>query len=49
MTATAVRPAPLKPDAKPSGASRRFGYLVAIAVNVGLIYAANNLLTWNWA
>jgi len=30
----------------PSGA-RRFGYFISIAVNVLMMYAANNLLRWN--
>ena len=29
-------------------AGRRFGYTVAIAVNVGLIYVVQNLLEWDW-
>ncbi len=27
---------------------RRFGYTVAIAVNIGLIYVVQNLLEWDW-
>lgn len=31
----------------PSGA-RRFGYFMTIAMNIAMIYVANNLLNWNW-
>ena len=43
MTTTEIRPVT---DPKPSQqpAIRRFGYLVAIAVNFGLIAVANNIL-----
>lgn len=27
--------------------ARQFGYIIAIAVNIALIYIANNLLNWN--
>ncbi len=30
----------------PSGA-RRFGYIITILINLGLMYAANHLLEWN--
>ena len=29
-------------------AARRFGYLVAIGVNLILLYVVNNLLEWEW-
>lgn len=46
MTTTEIRPATdLKPH-QPS-ATRRFGYLVAIAVNLGMIAAVNNILEWD--
>ncbi|MDH5421186.1 MAG: hypothetical protein OEY55_05235 [Acidimicrobiia bacterium] len=46
MTTTEIRPVT---DPKPSQqpAIRRFGYLVAIAVNFGLIAVANNILEWD--
>ena len=46
MTTTEVRP---RPDVKsrPTRAGRRFGYLVAIAVNFGLIAVVNNILEWD--
>ncbi len=46
MTTTEVRP---RPDVKsrPTRAGRRFGYLVAIAVNFGLIAVVNNILDWD--
>ena len=28
--------------------SKRLGYLVAIAVNVAMLYVVNNLLAWGW-
>ena len=31
---------------KPSG-GRRFGYFISIIIQSGLLYAANNLLSWN--
>lgn len=33
----------------PSAAARRFGYLIAIAVNAALLYAVNNVLSWDVA
>lgn len=33
---------------RPSLAARRVGYVIAIAVNVGLLIIANNLLDWGW-
>ena len=32
---------------KMPSAARQFGYIVTIAVNIALIYIANNLLNWN--
>lgn len=32
---------------KMPSAAKQFGYIVAIAVNIALIYIANNLLNWN--
>ena len=31
---------------RPSPASRRFGYVIAIVINIVLIVIANNLLDW---
>ena len=36
------------PTTRRSSAARRFGYLVAIAVNAVLLWAANQLLVWGW-
>jgi hypothetical protein len=33
---------------RPSAPARRFGYLVAIAVNAVMLWAANQLLAWGW-
>ena len=33
---------------RPSPASRRFGYVIAIVINIVLIVIANNLLDWGW-
>lgn len=32
---------------EPSGAGRRFGYILAILINAGMLYVANNLLAWD--
>ena len=45
QTLTHPKPAPTKPGSSP--ATRRFGYVVAILVNVALLIAANNLLAWD--
>ena len=45
QTLTHPRPGRTKPG--PSPATRRFGYMVAILVNVALLIAANNLLAWD--
>jgi hypothetical protein len=45
QTLTQPKPAPTKP--RPSPSTRRFGYVVAILVNVALLIAANNLLAWD--
>lgn len=34
------------PDVKRAG--RKFGYSVAIAVNLALLFVANNILAWGW-
>jgi len=34
-------------DNMPSSA-RRFGYFMAIVVNIAMIYVANNILNWKW-
>ena len=39
------RPAPTRPG--PSPGTRRFGYLVAVLVNVALLVVVNNLLAWD--
>ena len=46
MTTTEIRPAT---DSKPTGPSAitRFGYLVAIAVNFGMVAVVNNILEWD--
>ena len=36
------------PTTRRSSAARRFGYLVAIAVNAALLWAVNQLLVWGW-
>ena len=36
------------PTTRRSSAARRFGYLVAIAVNAALLWAVNRLLVWGW-
>jgi hypothetical protein len=36
------------PTTRRPSAARRFGYLVAIAVNAVLLWAANQLLDWGW-
>ena len=33
---------------RPSSATERFGYLVAIAVNIAMLVIANNILAWGW-
>jgi hypothetical protein len=48
MTLTQTTPSRIFHRPRPSAAARRFGYLVAIAVNAGLLYIANNLLAWEW-
>jgi hypothetical protein len=42
---TATKPTPL--ITKPSDLTRRSGYVIAIAVNVVMLYVVNNLLAWN--
>lgn len=37
------------PRTRQSAAQRRFGYLVAIVVNAGLLYVVNNILDWDVA
>jgi hypothetical protein len=44
MAAT-VRGTPRK---RAAVAARRFGYIVAIVINVAFIVIANNLVEWNW-
>jgi hypothetical protein len=48
MTTTPTRPRPVFARSRPSAATRRFGYVVAIGVNVVLLYVVNNLLEWEW-
>ena len=36
------------PTTRRSSATRRFGYLVVIAVNAVLLWAVNQLLVWGW-
>ncbi len=47
MEQTMTRPeaAPTKP--RPSPATRRFGYFVAVLVNVAMLIVVNNLLAWD--
>jgi hypothetical protein len=33
---------------RPTVGARRFGYVIAIAINIALIVIANNLLDWGW-
>jgi hypothetical protein len=47
MTTTEIHPTDTKPP--PPVAARRFGYVVAIAVNFGLIAVVNNVLEWDVA
>ena len=37
------------PKTRQSATQRRFGYLVAVAVNAGLLYVVNNILDWDVA
>lgn len=46
MTTTEIRPATDRKPTQPP-ATRRFGYLIAIAVNFGLIAVVNNILEWD--
>lgn len=48
MITTPTRPGRVFTRSCPSVTTRRFGYVVAIAVNAFLFYAANNLLAWEW-
>ncbi|MGZ8755524.1 MAG: hypothetical protein ACXW15_10100, partial [Acidimicrobiia bacterium] len=45
QTMTHTKPAPAKPG--PSPATRRFGYFVAVLVNVAMLIVVNNLLAWD--
>jgi hypothetical protein len=45
QTRTQTKPAPAKPG--PSPATRRFGYFVAVLVNVAMLIVVNNLLAWD--
>ncbi len=47
MEQTLTHPEPVRTKPGPSPATRRFGYMVAILVNVALLIAANNLLAWD--
>jgi hypothetical protein len=47
MEQTLTHPKPARTKPGPSAATRRFGYMVAIVVNVFLLIAANNLLAWD--
>jgi hypothetical protein len=47
MEQTLTQPKPARTKPGPSPATRRFGYMVAIVVNVFLLIAANNLLAWD--
>ncbi|HSR43928.1 MAG TPA: hypothetical protein VLT15_01695 [Acidimicrobiia bacterium] len=40
-------PDPQPTGRRPTAVARRFGYLIAIAVNAVLLYAVNNLLGWD--
>ena len=42
---TVTRPTPM--TATTSGVARRSGYVIAIAVNVVMLYVVNNLLAWD--
>jgi hypothetical protein len=48
MSLTQTTPSRIFHRSRPSAATRRFGYVVAIAVNAGLLYVVNNLLAWEW-
>ncbi len=43
---TITEPAPVRTAQPPAG--RRFGYFVAAAVNVAMIYIVHNVLDWGW-
>ena len=45
QTTTKPKPSPTKPP--PSPATRRFGYFVAMLVNVAMLIVVNNLLAWD--
>jgi len=47
MEQTLTQPKPARTKPGPSPATRRFGYAVAILVNVALLIVANNLLAWD--
>ena len=46
MTSTIARPNPPTTDDQYPG--ERFGYLLAAAINAGLLYVAHHLLEWEW-
>ena len=48
MTSTLSKDTALPSTDRQSQSSRRFGYLVAIGVNAGLLYVANHVLEWGW-
>jgi hypothetical protein len=35
-------------ETRPSVGARRFGYLVAVAINIVMIVIVNNILDWGW-
>lgn len=45
QTIPQTKPAPTRPQ--PSSGIRRFGYLVAVLINVALLFVVYNLLAWN--
>ncbi|HKX76743.1 MAG TPA: hypothetical protein VJR05_15275 [Acidimicrobiia bacterium] len=46
MVSTQKAPVPVASGSVARSAGRQFGYLVAIAINVVMLWAANNLLDW---
>jgi hypothetical protein len=48
MTTTPTTPRRVFARSRPSVATRRFGYVVAIAANALVLYLVNHLLAWEW-
>lgn len=48
MTTTTPTPTRSPTERRPSPGSRRFGYVIAIALNAALLVIANNILAWGW-